>query len=211
MDAGDRRIRGRASVSLPKTLASTSRSGPDTFLVTYIGRTPEETQRVTNRLATAFIEQHSKLRETRAEDTSAFLAAQLGQSRDRLKGVEERLRRMKEAYMGRLPEQTQANLQMVGGLRQQQESTTMSLRSEQDRLAMLERQIEAMKRGRRGSAAVEGRGASTAAQERVAVLRRQLDEAAAMYTDKHPEIQRLKGEIASAEALAEAERSASGR
>ena len=156
-----------------------------------------------------FIEQHSKLRETRAEDTSAFLAAQLGQSRDRLKTVEERLRQVKEAYMGRLPEQTQANLQMVGGLRQQQESTTMSLRSEQDRLAMLERQIEAdetealpKRRCRKLGARRPRIGLSASA--------RQLDEAAAMYTDKHPEIQRLKGEIASAETLAEAERKRAG-
>jgi len=204
MDAAIAEMRGRSSVSLPKTLASNSRSGPDTFLVTYVGRTPDTTQRVTNRLASVFIDQHTKLRETRAEDTAAFLAAQLGQSRDRLKAVEERLRQMKEAYMGRLPEQTQANLQMVGGLRQQQENTTMSLRSEQDRLAMLERQIEAMKRG--AADAPLSRAGGTAPQERVAVLRRQLDEAAAMYTEKHPEIQRLKAEIASADALAAAER-----
>jgi polysaccharide biosynthesis transport protein len=204
MDAAVADIRGRASVSLPKSLASTSRSGPDTFLVTYVGRTPQETQKVTNRLATSFIEQHSKLRETRAEDTSAFLAAQLGLSRDRLKTVEERLRQVKEAYMGRLPEQTQANLQMVGGLRQQQESTTMSLRNEQDRLAMLERQIEAMKRGAAEAPLLKAGGA--ASEDRLVGLRRQLDEAAAIYTDKHPEIQRLKGEIASAETLAEAER-----
>ena len=106
--------------------------------------------------------------------------------------------------MGRLPEQTQANLQMVGGLRQQQESTTMSLRSEQDRLAMLERQIEAMKRG--AAEAPLSKAGGAASDDRIATLRRQLDEAAAMYTDKHPEIQRLKGEIASAQTLAEAER-----
>ena len=204
MDGAIADIRGRAAVSLPKTLSSNSRSGPDTFLVTYTGRTPDVTQRITNRLATVFIDQHTKLRETRAEDTSAFLAAQLGQSRDRLKAVEERLRQMKEAYMGRLPEQTQANLQMVGGMRQQQESTTMSLRTEQDRLAMLERQIEAMKRG--ASDAPLSKAGGSAPQERVAVLRRQLDEAAAMYTEKHPEVQRLKAEITSAEALAQADR-----
>ena len=67
--------------------------------------------------------------------------------------------------MGRLPEQTQANLQMVGGMRQQQENTTMSLRTEQDRLAMLERQIEAMKRGASDAPLVEGGG--SAPQERV--------------------------------------------
>ena len=163
------------------------------------------TQRVTNRLATRRSSTSTRsCARRRAEDTSAFLAAQLGQSRERLKAVEERLRQMKEAYMGRLPEQTQANLQMVGGLRQQQESTTMSLRSEQDRLAMLERQIEAMKRG--AADAPLSRAGGSAPQERVAVLRRQLDEAAAMYTEKHPEMQRLKAEIAAAEALAEAER-----
>ena len=80
--------------------------------------------------------------------------------------------------MGRLPEQAQANLQMVSGMRQQQDSTTMSLRTEQDRLAMLERQIEAMKRGASDAPLSKARGSSP--QERVAVLRRQLDEAAAI-------------------------------
>jgi succinoglycan biosynthesis transport protein ExoP len=204
LDSAIASIRGGSSVSLPKTLSSGTRSGPDTFLVTYTGRTPEQTQRVTNRLATAFIEQHSKLRETRAEDTSAFLASQLGQSQERLKAIEERLRVMKESYMGRLPEQTQANLQMVSGLRQQQESTAMSLRSEQDRLAMLERQIEAMRQG--SLQGVPGRSPSApSAQDRVLGVRRQLDEALGTYTEKHPEILRLKGELAAAEALAKVE------
>ena len=142
-----RGMRDRTTVTLPKPLASTNRSGPDTFVVTYAASTPDDAQRIANRLARAFVDQHSKMRETRAEHTSDFLAAQLGQSRDRLKSLEERLRQMKETYMGRLPEQTQGNLQMVGGLRQQQENTSMSLRSDEDRLAMIERQIEAMKGG----------------------------------------------------------------
>lgn len=203
LDAAIGSIRSRTTVSLPKTLASGTRSGPDTFLVAYAGHEPDETERVTNRLATAFIEEHSKLRETRAEDTSAFLAAQVGQSQERLEVIEERLRKIKEAYMGRLPEQTQANLQMVAGLRQQQESTAMSLRSEQDRLAMLERQIEAMRQG-----AAEGpmpKGAAASPRERLVALRQQLDEASGTYTDKHPEVQRLKSEIAAAEVLANAE------
>ena len=198
-------IRSRAQVSLPKTLSSGSRSGPDTFLVTYTGETPEQTQRIANTLATAFIEEHSKMRETRAEDTSAFLGAQLGQSRDRLKAIEERLRTIKESYMGRLPEQTQGNLQMVGGLRQQQESAAMTLRSEQDRLAMIERQIQAMREGAAQSGSLKP-GTPGTAQERVVVLRQQLEEASSTYTEKHPEIQRLKNEIVTAEAQAAAER-----
>ena len=49
--------------------------------------------------------------------------------------------------MGRLPDQIDANVQMVNGLRQQLESISMQLRSEQDRLSMLEAQIEQMKQG----------------------------------------------------------------
>ena len=45
MDGAIADIRGRSAVSLPKTLSSNSRSGPDTFLVTYTGRTPDVTQR----------------------------------------------------------------------------------------------------------------------------------------------------------------------
>jgi succinoglycan biosynthesis transport protein ExoP len=52
------------------------------------------------------------------------------------------------------------------------------------------------------------RGSNTAtAQSRLLTLRRELDEASAMYTEKHPEILRLKSEIASTEALAKLEAS----
>ena len=202
MDAAIAAMRDRTTVTLPKPLASTNRSGPDTFLVTYAAGGAGEAQRITNRMATAFVDQHSKMRETRAEHTSDFLAAQLGQSRERLKSIEERLRQMKETYMGRLPEQTQGNLQMVGGLRQQQENTSMSLRSDEDRLAMIERQIEAMKGGGGpdGGTAV---GTVSAAQLRIAALHKELDDASSMYTEKHPEVQRLKSELAAAEAAAE--------
>jgi polysaccharide chain length determinant protein (PEP-CTERM system associated) len=203
MDAAVGTMRAGTTVAVPKTLAPATRSGPDTFVVTYVGSTPEMTQRITNGLASAFVDQHSKMRETRAEETSAFLSTQLGQSQTRLKAVEERLRKMKEAYMGRLPEQTQANLQMVSGLRQHQDNTAMALRSEQDRLAMLERQIQLMRQGASDAPLSKSTNGNT--QERLIALRRELDQAAAMYTEKHPEIQRLKGEIASTEALVKLE------
>ena len=135
------------------------------------------------------------------EHTSDFLAAQLGQSRDRLKSIEERLRQVKETYMGRLPEQTQGNLQMVGGLRQQQENTSMSLRSDEDRLAMIERQIEAMK----GGTADTGTTVRNGIVHRSSGLPRSARNSTTprrSYTEKHPEVQRLKNELAAAEAAA---------
>ena len=195
MDGAVAGIRSRTVVSPAKTIASAGRTAPDTFLVTYTGNDPELTQRVTNRLASAFIDRHSKIRATRAEDTAAFLSGQLNQSQERLRTLEEQLRRMKETYMGRLPEQTQANLSMVSGLQQQQQTNAMQARTEQDRLAGIERQIEMMRRGAADAPFARG---SSSAQDRLLTLRRELDDASAMYTEKHPEIQRLKGEIAAA-------------
>jgi succinoglycan biosynthesis transport protein ExoP len=206
IDAAVSAIRSRTEVSLPKTIAPAGKTGPDTFVVTYMGRTPEITQRIANRLATVFIDEHSKIREARAEDTAAFLAAQLSQSQTRLRGIEERLRQMKEAYMGRLPEQMQANLAMAGGLRQQQETTALSLRNEQDRLAMFERQIEAMKQGAADAPVAKTPGAMSP-RERLATLRAELADAKNNYTDKHPEVQRLAGEVAAAESAVQLESS----
>ena len=205
-DAAIAGMRDGTTVTLPKPLASTTRSGPDTFVVTYATSLPDDAQRIANRLARAFVDQHSKMRETRAEHTSDFLAAQLGQSRDRLKSLEERLRQMKETYMGRLPEQTQGNLQMAGGLRQQQENTSMSLRSDEDRLAVIERQIEAMRTGGPDSGGTGG--TVSASQQKIVALRKELDDASSMYTEKHPEVQRLKTELAAAEASANAAQTA---
>jgi polysaccharide chain length determinant protein (PEP-CTERM system associated) len=212
IDSAVNAIRSRTEVSLPKALAPAGRTGPDTFVVTYLGPTPEMTQRITNRLATVFVDEHSKIREARAEDTAAFLAAQLSQSQARLRTVEEKLRKVKEAFMGRLPEQMQANLQMASGLRQQQETTSLSLRNEQDRLSMIERQIEAMKQGAAEAPVGKGPGGPSA-KERLAILRNQLAEASAMYTEKHPEVQRLQSDIVAAEAdvKLEASRSAADR
>ena len=133
-----------------------ARAQLDAFLLSYAAATPGEAQRVAEPLARVFVEASSRTREARAEDTSAFIATQLRASKSRLDELEERLRTAKESYMGRLPEQTQSNLSIAAGMRQQLESTANSLRGEQDRLSMIERQIEGMQQGA-GDVAMPGR------------------------------------------------------
>ena len=57
----------------------------------------------------------------------------------------------KQANIGRLPDQMNANVSMVNGLRQQHESLSLQLRTEQDRLSMVEGQLEQMKQGAGGA------------------------------------------------------------
>ncbi len=210
------RLRRAVDVTVPDPVASTTEPRRlDLFVVSYSDRDPRRAQRIANRLATVFVDENSKLRAEHAEDTSAFIATQLRASESRLADLEARLRKAKEAHMGRLPEQTQANLQTLSGLRQQFETNAASLRSEQDRLAMIERQIEGVRQGRSDTWIPAGRGDAMTlpVETRVMTLERELANARNMYTDKHPEIQRLQDELQNAkkEAAADQQRPAADR
>lgn len=222
IDAAIGRIRRGISVSLPDSITPGStqagtntgqqlspdqKAELDTYVVTYIDDTPEDAQRILNRLAQVFVDENSKTREIRAQDTSQFLEAQLRASEARLASLESKLRDMKESYMGRLPEQTNANLAMVSALQHQLESNATTARGEQDRLTMIERQIDAMQQGA-DETLQSMRGTPTeSAASRVLTLRRALADAQLNFTDKHPEVIRLKQELSDAEKAAVAERS----
>jgi len=197
-------LRSRTSVALPqRRLQSNTRQEPDTFIVSHTASTPDLAQRITNRLTQVFVESQSKRRETRAEETSAFLARQLELSREKLTAAETNLRDAKSTFQGRLPEQALSNLQSVSELRQQVEANRSGLAAERQRLTVLDQQIEGLKQDAKLAAAnaIEAR-----TRERLAGLEQQLAEARQQYTPRHPEVQRLEDELARARAQDEAER-----
>jgi polysaccharide chain length determinant protein (PEP-CTERM system associated) len=184
------------------------------FTVGYTDETPQAAQRVANRLVDTFVQESSRKRTVRAEETAMFIGMQVEASQQRLTDLESRLRAAKEAFMGALPEQTDANVAMVTGLQQQLETTTNAIRGEQDRLSMVERQIESMKAGAVGDVALPGApGAASPASVRAVQIERELAAARGNYTEKHPEVVRLREEVAAAkaEAAAQANRPAEDR
>jgi polysaccharide chain length determinant protein (PEP-CTERM system associated) len=184
------------------------------FFVDYQDAVPRTTQRIANRLGEIFVEETSMKRTIRAEETAAFIDQQVMASHERLDQLEGRLRSAKEAYMGALPEQTQSNVSMVTGLQQQLETTVNALRGEQDRLSVIDRQIDAMKAGAAGDVALPGApGTTSPPAVRVVTLQNELAAALATYTDRHPEVVRLREELANAkkDAAAEASRPAEDR
>lgn len=193
----------RIQVQIPPSFARTDGQPElNAFYVVYRDRTPERTQRIANRLAQVFVDEHSRSREMQAEGTAEFLGAQLRASQDRITNLESRLRSMKEQHMGKLPEQTMANLQTLSGMRQQLESTSNSLRSEQERLGYIEKQMQQMRQGAY-SAPMGTAGLPTSPQQRVIALERELAAARLKYKEKHPEIGILEEELKTARAEAE--------
>ena len=190
----------RIKIRIPPPDPNLPQGSVEQFYMDYRDATPQQTQRIANRLADVFVEESSRQRTVRAEETSAFIEQQVMASHQRLNELEGRLRVAKEAYMGALPEQTQSNVTMVTGLQQQLETTVNALRGEQDRLSVMDRQLDAMKAGVANEVAVPGVPGAvlSAPAARVIALENELAAARGVYTEKHPEIIRLREELAAA-------------
>lgn len=196
-------LRRRIDVKVPLPIGVSPRSperGLDTFDLFFRDSSPERTQRVTNRLADVFVEENSRRTTQRAENTVEVLGQQLRASQERLNQIEEQLRQKKERFMGRLPDQLNANLQTANGLRNQLESLSRQMSDESNQLLLLETQLEQMRQGGAGASLTStGAAAINTAQARINQLNQQLVSARALgYTDKHPEIISLQAEIAEA-------------
>jgi polysaccharide chain length determinant protein (PEP-CTERM system associated) len=191
------------NISVPQPIGKADNSrGIDSFLLGYTDSDAQRAQRITNRLAYVFAEENSKRQIERSENTSEVLSQQLQSSQARLTRLENQLREKKQAYMGRLPDQVNANVQMVNGLRSQFQSISDQLRSEQDRLSNIESQLDQMRQGGAGDVATaSGAAAVQTTQRRINELNQQLVQARALgYTDKHPEVITLQEEIKQARA-----------
>ncbi len=207
-------LSSRIKIRMPPPDPNLPQGSVEQFYMDYRDDTPPSTQRIANRIADLFVEESSRKRAVRAEETAMFIGQQVMASHARLNELEGRLRTAKEAHMGALPEQTQSNVTMVTGLQQQLETTVNALRGEQDRLSVIDRQIESMKGGVINDVAVPGLpGTASAPALRVIALENELAAARAMYTDKHPEVVRLRDELAAArvDAAADANKPAEDR
>ena len=186
------------NISVPNPITkSDSPRGLDSFNLGYTDSDPGRAQRIANRIAYVFVEENSKSQIERTENTSEVLSQQVQASAARLGSLEDDLRVKKQANMGRLPDQVNANVALVNGLRSQFESLSNQLRGEQDRLSQIEAQIESMRQGGTGMTAASTT-AIQAAQNRVNELQKQLAVARTVYTEKHPEIARLNEELSGA-------------
>jgi polysaccharide biosynthesis transport protein len=168
------------------------RSATIAFDLSYDGRNPEKVARVTNTLASFYIEENLKARERQAVGTSEFLKVQLVDAKKRLDVQEALVSDFKKKYMGELPQQTDANLGAI-------ERLSTQLRLNSDSQTRLRERRDALARQYAETAAQSGDGGSEGAAERLARLKLELRSLRSTYSDKYPDIARLKEEIAALE------------
>ena len=170
------------------------------FTITFSWPDSELVASVVNFVATLFIDENRRAREEQATDTSAFLDDELGPMRRRLEKVEEKIRDFRNKHMGELPEQLPTNLRTLDQLQLQLDKTKDSLRSATDQLRILESQIKTSE-----NIIIEPSDGSIDTEEEgevlsLTLLKQQLAALQTSYTDRHPDIIRLKSRIAELEA-----------
>jgi len=168
------------------------------FRLSFEGESPQTAQRVTNELTALFIEENLQARAQQSAGTTSFLENQLEEARQNLSQQERQLREFKARSLGELPEQSQANLEILGVLQSQLHASSNELgRAKQQKtylesLQSLHQAPQAQSQsGQSGSAP-----AQAPAGRKVRELRRELVELEAKYTPQHPDVVRLREEIA---------------
>jgi polysaccharide chain length determinant protein (PEP-CTERM system associated) len=113
----------------------------DAFRVSYTATTPVMAQKVTQQLASLFIEENLRDREMLADATNAFLDTQLEDARRRLVEQEKQLEQYRVQHAGELPSQLQSNLQVSQNLQTQMQGLIDSMNRDRDRRLVLERML----------------------------------------------------------------------
>jgi len=87
--------------------------GTIAFAVSFRGKDAQTVAQVTNTLASFFIEENLKVRERQAAGTAEFLKAQLAEVKTKLDNQEKEVTQFKKRNLGEMPQQAAVNLGMI--------------------------------------------------------------------------------------------------
>lgn len=173
----------------------------DVFSISFDDADPVRAAAVANRIAELFILENLKIREDQAQGTSSFLETELRETKAKLEQQEARLAAFKRIYMGSLPEQRDSNLQAVGQLQTKLEINMDALDKAEMRKILLQSQLAELRRQADASEEPPPAPVIPSAPSRLDQLRTELIQLRSRYTDRHPDVVRLREEIAAMEAV----------
>ena len=170
------------------------------FNVYYSARDPHLAQKVTSELTNLFINENVEVRQQQSEDTTQFLETQLETARNALSEQEERIRQFKGQHVGEMPAQQTSNLAILNGLQSQLQNAEDALNTAKQQRIYLQTLIDQY-RTMQGTVSTGGDTPQSlpAIDKELERLKTQLAEMSARYTDRHPDLRKLKDQIARTE------------
>jgi polysaccharide chain length determinant protein (PEP-CTERM system associated) len=186
------RLRKTVTVTPIQPMAETRSQGLPGFTIGVTFGDPHLAQQICSTITSMFMEENLRLRQQQAEQTTQFLAKQLDDAKTKLDGEDAKLAVFKRKYLGSLPDQEQANLNLLTGFTSQLDAVTQELsRAQQDKSfaeSILAQQISAWQ------ATQNGQNPETVDKE-LSALQARLSELKSKYTDDHPDVIRVKNDI----------------
>jgi len=150
-------------------------------------------QQICTEITSMFMAQNSRLHAQQAEDTAQFLAKQLEEAKAKLDDQDAKLAEFQSRYIGELPEDAQTNLALFMGMNPQLEAVTQALNQAQQSKAltesMLSQQVGAWQSAQKGQN-------PESVEQQLNEDQRTLLSLKQHYTDQHPDVIKLKSDIA---------------
>ncbi|WP_028581148.1 GumC family protein [Desulfogranum japonicum] len=180
----------------------------DVFEVGYIGPDPRKVLRVTNTLASKFIEENLKYREERATVTSNYIRDELELAKLSLDKKEQSMRDYKLQYYNEMPQQRELNVARLDTLQVKLQGVQDNIQELERTKILVQEQIGARKRllNNYSTNALPENEQSKSREtldpyQQLAQLRSYLHSLTVKYKESHPEVKRVRAKIASMEKL----------
>src|ERR1051326_6876314 len=177
-------------------------NGPLTsFRMSYQNQNPALAQQIASKLTTLFIEQDHRVRENQVFGTTDFLSTELQKVTEQLNASDKQFAELKSSNQFELPAQLEANLRTLDRLSLERQSNVEALDRNAALRLNLERQIaETPEVLTQTSLPVLGAAFAPAAPldpriEEYRKARLEYQEASAMFTPKHPQVQLAKARL----------------
>ena len=168
------------------------------FTLSYEGKDPVKVQKVTNALASLYLEYNLKSREEQATSTTEFLEKECNELKKHLKELENKISKFKQEHLGELPEFETINLQTIERLERELDNIDAQIRALRQQKVYLEGQLALVE----PIAPVSiGKGnVAMSPIERLKYLKLQLINLKATLSPNHPDVKKLEKEIKALEA-----------
>jgi len=172
-----------------------TRPGTTAFLrIRYEDQNPELAQKITSRLASLLIEMDNRTREEQVFGTAEFLQSEFDKVSQELEQVDQALTRVKYDYLHELPDQLDINLRTLDQLHLQLQANTEAVdRSHEMRLDLEQRISQTDPEITQQIDAVLEQLSPQVREYRE--KERRYNSLTNKYTEKHPDVQRVKAEL----------------
>jgi succinoglycan biosynthesis transport protein ExoP len=183
-------------------LVSDAQNRVSAFNVYYLSHNPQVAQNVTSELTNLFISENLEVRQQQSEDTTKFLEGRLETARKVLSDQEQKIREFKGQHVGELPAQLATNLQILSGLQAQLQNEEDSLNTARQQHVYLQTLADQYRALQGSSKVADGTTVGLPAiDQELEKLKAQLADLSSHYTDSHPDVRKLKTQIAKTEKM----------